>query len=469
LAEAENETWSNNATGVAKEAFFPLHSQMPLPLVQRLRLLREMMGLSEQISSIAVEAMADALEPHTAITVRTTSGATPLAQMPQMTWGDVFRYQQGCIDLLMNAALQDQRASVRLTAARRLPRALMNLVLRGQTRHSIPQLRTIVDAVIAESPTFDVSDLADAVMWGRHAIRGEGSQVTTDETVRETTRNLTEMIDRLRGANFAVRLKLWVGGWILDPDNTAAPSAAGDEAIAGLAREAQQTPALLTDGLIGWLSSTAGQSGKFWLQLGLLDADGVFQTRIRALAQVDEGANAFIAYTLGWCARDRDSGRRFFSEVAGTEIATPRAILLGALEIDPPNQGSDRILELLRTGRIDGERMFNPLLGSQWLRDASEHDLARVLRVIAGPDFADGSQIPHFIFQRIHATPLVAGPLADLGWEFLEAHQSANAPLVDFYSDHLAARLAPLNHDRAFALLRADALLMVTASPKRCA
>ena len=71
----------------------------------------------------------------------------------------------------------------------------MNLVLRGQTRHSIPQLRTIVDAVIAESPTFDVSDLADAVMWGRHAIRGEGSQATTDETVRETTRNLTEMID----------------------------------------------------------------------------------------------------------------------------------------------------------------------------------------------------------------------------------------------------------------------------------
>ena len=236
-----------------------------------------MMGLSERISLIAVDAMADALEPHTAITIRTTSGATPLAQMPQMTWGDVFRYQEGCIDLLMNAALQDERASVRLTAARRLPRALMNLVLRGQTRHSLPHLRTIVDAVIAESATFDVSDLADAVMWGRHAIRGESRQAVTDEAIREVTRDLTEMIDRLRGASFAVRLKLWVGGWILDPDNTPAPSAAADEAIAGLAREAHQTPALLSDGLIRWLSSAAGQSGKFWFQLGLVDADGVFQ------------------------------------------------------------------------------------------------------------------------------------------------------------------------------------------------
>jgi hypothetical protein len=123
LAEAENETWSNNATGVVKEAFFPLHSQMPLPLPRRLNLLREMMGLSERISLIAVDAMADALQPHTAITIRTTSGATPLGQMPQMTWGDVFRYQEDCIELLMNSALQDERISISRAAARRLPRA----------------------------------------------------------------------------------------------------------------------------------------------------------------------------------------------------------------------------------------------------------------------------------------------------------------------------------------------------------
>jgi hypothetical protein len=454
LAEAENETWSNNATGVAKEAFFPLHSQMPLPLPSRLGLLGEMIGLSEKISSIAVDAIADALEPHTAMTIRTTAGATPLGQMPQMTWGDLFRYQEGCIDLLMNTALRDGRDAIRRAAASRLPRGLMNLILRGQTKRSFTHLITIVDAAIAENATFDVSDLADAMMWGRHAIRGDGNHPASNEATRDAIHFLERMIDRLKGASFAVRLKLWVGGWILDPENTGSPRAAVDEAIQGLAREAQQTPGLLTDGLIEWLKSTAGPSGKFWFQLGLVDIGGIFQPRIRDLARVDTGVNALIAYILGWCARDRESGRQFFSEIAGADIATPRAILFGALEIDPPERGTERIVQLLQNGDINGERMLNPLLSSQWLRDASEHDLVRVLRLIAGPGFADGSQIPHFIFQRVHGTPLTIGQLTDLAWQYLEANQPANAHLGDFYSDHLAACLAPLDPERAFALLR---------------
>jgi hypothetical protein len=458
LAEAENETWSNNATGVAKEVFFPPHSQMPLPLPRRLHLLGEMMGLSEQISTIAVEAMADALEPHIAVTLRTTAGATPLGHMPQMVWGDVFRYQEGCIDLLMNAALRDERVSIRRTAARRAPRALMNLVLRAQIRHSLSHLRTIVDAVIAGDRQFRVSELADALMWGRHAVRGHDNDPAADETKRETMAALTEMIARLLSASFAVRLKLWVGGWSLDPENTRAPRAAADEAIADLAKEVRQTPSLLTQELVEWLSSGAAQAGKFWSQLGLADTDRTFLPRIRDLAAADAGVTAFISYILGWCSRDRKGGRRFFSNVVGAEIATPRATLFGALEIDPPDQGADRIVELLQTGRIDGERMLDPLLGARWLREVSEHDLVRVLRLIAGPDFAGGSQIPHFIFFRVHDTPLAAGPLADLAWEYLEAHQPANVHMADFYSDHLAARLAPLDRERAFALLRTTIL-----------
>jgi hypothetical protein len=456
LAEAENETWSNNAIGVVKEAFFPVHSQMPLRLKPRLNLLSEMMRptQSDGISQLAVDSMADALEPNTAITIRTTSAATPLGQMPQMTWGDVFRYQEGCIDLLMNAALGDQRPAIRRAAARRVPRALMNLILRAQIEHGLPHLRTIVDAVIAETDAFDVSDLVDAMMWGGRAIRGDSGQAAADGQTRETIGALTEMIDRLQNASFAVRLKLWAGGWILDPENTPAPRAAADEAIAELAREAYQTPALLTDGLIEWLSSSAAQAGNFWFQLGLADTDGIFRRRIRELSASDVGVHAFITYISGWCSRDRDAGQRFFSDVVGTEIATPRAILFGALEIDPPDQGADRIVDLLRRNRIDGERMLDPLLGARWLRQVTENDLVRVLRLIAGPDFAGGAQIPHFIFLRIHDTPLGPGPLAEIAWEYLEAHQPANVHLADFYSDCLAARLARLDNERGFALLR---------------
>lgn len=119
------------------------------------------MAHSEAIALIAVDAMAEALEPHTAITLRNTSGATPLGRMPPMTWGDVFRYQEACLDLLMNAALHDDRAAVSTTATRRLPRAIMNLISRGQTERSLPHLRTIVDSVVGETNRFSVSELAD--------------------------------------------------------------------------------------------------------------------------------------------------------------------------------------------------------------------------------------------------------------------------------------------------------------------
>jgi hypothetical protein len=188
LAEAENETWSNNATGVAKEAFFPLHSQMPLALPRRLNLLREMMRQSTGLSMLAVDSAAAALEPHTAMRVRTTSAATPLGHMPQMTWGDVFRYQEGCIDLLMNAALRDNRPAIRRASASYLPRALMQLVMRAQTEHALPHLRAIVDAVIAGNDDFNPSGLADAMMWGRRAIRGGDAQTPENEQMRNNSR-----------------------------------------------------------------------------------------------------------------------------------------------------------------------------------------------------------------------------------------------------------------------------------------
>ena len=71
LAEAENETWSNNASGIFKEAFHPLHSQMPLPLPQRLAVLRQSMAAtrSATIACLAADAAAQTSE-QTAITLR---------------------------------------------------------------------------------------------------------------------------------------------------------------------------------------------------------------------------------------------------------------------------------------------------------------------------------------------------------------------------------------------------------------
>jgi hypothetical protein len=299
---------------------------------------------------LAVNSAADALELHTAMRVRTTSAATPLGLMPQMTWDDVFRYQEGCIDLLMNAALGDERPAIRRASASRLPRALMKFVLRGQTEHALPHLQTIVDEVIAGNDDFSASSLADAIRWGRRAIRGGDAQAPEHEPTRETIRTLDEMSERLENAAFPVRLKHWTGGWLLDPHNTHAPRAAADAAIAALAQEACRVPQLLTDELIEWLSSTAQQGGGFWFQIGLADTNGIFRQRVRQLSSNDASVREFISYLLGWASRDAEATRQFFNGVVDADVATPRAILAGTLEIDLPERGTDRIVDLKRLG-----------------------------------------------------------------------------------------------------------------------
>jgi hypothetical protein len=457
LAEAETETWSNNATGEAKDAFAPLHTQMPLPLGRRLSLLREMMrsSQSDAISRLAVDSMAAAVESSKGRFIRTTSAATPLGQRPQMTWGDVFHYQEGCVDLLMNAALRDGRPAIRRASAERLPRALMHMVTRRQTEHALPHLRIIVDVVISGNGDFNFSGLAEAMMLGRRSIGGGDAEGPENDRTRETNRALSEMMAKLLNAAFPIRLKLWTGGWLLDPDNTAAPQAASEAAIAGLAWEACEAPVLLTDELIGWLSAYAEQGGRLWFQIGLADTNGVFQQRVRQLSSTDTGVRGFISYLRGWAARDDDAARQFFGEVVDAGGASSRAVFAGAMDIDLPEQGTDRIVDLLRSNRIDGEQVANQELpGSGWLREVSEAGLVRVLRIIAGAAFAGGAQIPRFVFHRMHDRPLTSGPLADFCWEYLEAHQPDDARQDDYHSDHLAGRLAGLDPDRAFELLR---------------
>ena len=63
FAEAENEQFSNNATGVFCQAAFPLNQQIPLALSRRLTFLQELMAPTRDTAGaiLALQAAADAL------------------------------------------------------------------------------------------------------------------------------------------------------------------------------------------------------------------------------------------------------------------------------------------------------------------------------------------------------------------------------------------------------------------------
>jgi hypothetical protein len=314
-----------------------------------------------------------------------------------MTWTEVWQYEGDCCVDLLVAASSDDRAEVRRRAAQRLPRMLSHFISRGHHQRGLPHLRAIVDRVMAGDRVFNLPELASSIRWCRHALREQAHEGS--EAKAEVIAELTALLTRLATADFAMRLRLWVGGWSLDLDDIDAPTRTTDEAISALAAEACNDPALLDDTLTGWLSTQAAQAGRFWYEVGRHDSQGAFPSRVRELGMHDNGVQAIVTYTLGWCARDRDAGRAYFAEVAADDATAPRAILVGALDIDPPDTGADRIVQLLLNHRIELDRIDQTLAG-RWINDVSERPLVRVLELIAGDDMEGSPGLAHLLWLR---------------------------------------------------------------------
>jgi hypothetical protein len=260
LAEAENETWGNNSSGVFKEAFQPLHPQMPLSLDRRLELLRELLSptRTEALGRLATDAAAGALESGLSVTMRHSGSAAPLGQRPEMTWPEVWEYQANCVDLLV-AATNDTRSSIREQAGEVITRALTNFVAYGHIERGKPHLRHIVDRVVAGDLIFNASQLAERLAWCRYALRDDAHGGAENNAV--AIGEITELLQRLNSSDFSTRMRLQVGGWSLDIENEEAPTTAGERAIAELVGEACAEPRVLTDEIIAWL---CGGSGTSW-------------------------------------------------------------------------------------------------------------------------------------------------------------------------------------------------------------
>ncbi|TXI75328.1 MAG: hypothetical protein E6Q43_03645 [Dokdonella sp.] len=134
LACAENEKWSNNATGVLARLFMVLLSGTQAPLDLRLPLLRQMARAEEiDVKRIAIVALNSAL---TTDNFTGTSGpeyqgsSGPLPQYRPKTWKEVFDYWRMCIEELARLAKEPDAIGER--AARTIAGHIRGLVQHGR-------------------------------------------------------------------------------------------------------------------------------------------------------------------------------------------------------------------------------------------------------------------------------------------------------------------------------------------------
>lgn len=134
LAAGENETWSNNATGVFARLFRILLSATQAPLEGRFPILRELSTSADTTTRrVAITALKSALQTHHFVG---TSGpefqgsAGPLPEYRPRVWKEVFDYWSACLRELTQLAASD--VSLADEAAAAIAHSIRGLILQGR-------------------------------------------------------------------------------------------------------------------------------------------------------------------------------------------------------------------------------------------------------------------------------------------------------------------------------------------------
>ncbi|MEN6490292.1 MAG: hypothetical protein ABFD66_15670, partial [Smithella sp.] len=199
LASAENESWSNNATGHFKQLFSTFLSATEAPPILRLRVIDCVLESgTESVRNIAIDALTRAIDTHGGMRMLGAeyqgSGA-PLREWRPKTWGEAFSYWEDALERL--CVLVEKKDVLAIKAKMAIANHIRGLMQNGRVNKLDSVVRRIV---AAEGPLWPVA--LDNI---KDSLRYEG-----DKMPAEGQAKLKEWIELLTPTDLGERLKLYV-------------------------------------------------------------------------------------------------------------------------------------------------------------------------------------------------------------------------------------------------------------------
>jgi len=461
LAEAENESYGNNATGVLAECLHPLHGQMPLPLDERIEALKEFTSdkASKEGKIVAIKSAGEALSMGSYM-VRHSTGPVPLDSMPRFTHGDFYDYARDLVDILIVAAT-DVNSDVATVALKELPSLTAKCGIQGLPQDAIARFQRLVDWGLEGKPGLEVASLFDALNRMHHVFFDRMNKQDYPTDRKEELKRLINELDglkiRLEKGDFLVRLKRWAGSWTMEDDEDVSVngrySTRCEQELEKLAEEVVQNPNLLSNQVISWLlSDSAQKSHTYFFYLGLKDTNSLFLRLIEEVGQKLVGSMAFSAYWGGWARRDRRSAEEHLEELTASNAATGQAIVQAIAWMGASQAAVDMIKAQLKAARVDA-LVTGRLLRGPWIKDLTSDQFEELLKAIAGDQFENASAATHMLGSWLHYKHSLDDGLGDFAWCCLESDPPVKPPAGEWHFDQLGAELAKRDPERGFRLL----------------
>jgi hypothetical protein len=372
LARAENEKWSNNATGILSNLFMILLPGTEVSLTARIApLLRMSRSDDAALRRVAIGAMDKALKSGHftgSVGAETQGSSAPLTQYRPKVWKEVFDYWAACLLELCrlveeDAEFSDQAASVVASH------------IRGLVSHGRLDDIEIAIARIARSRTVVWTRAIDEV---RDAIKYEGAKAPP-----EVQERLNSWLNLLVPSDIVQRLRLVVTEAPFEHEE----AGAGEwvDVAAGRAQALGQECGVEWERFIGLFHPLllGGQQQAYLfgkgLALGSALADSLFNELTSQLVQIqpDERNPALLS---GWleAVDERSSGEcdGLLERLSGdSRLQSAFPTILRGLKL---NDGRVRLLEsLLQKGAVAPRQLLGLSYG-QAMRDVSVGTVSRL-------------------------------------------------------------------------------------------
>lgn len=426
LAEAENETWSNNATGVWASLFLTRVAGTEVPALERYQPVQEAL-LSEsprrrELALLALERAFQNQEMGLGTASESDGNVPPTPWRPQ-TWDEVYACRRAALHLL-DRALQDPDQSVHDQALRTLLRSARDLV----------HVR-LADDLLSRFERLDVPNEAQRrEVWEtiQNILTYDREVLTNEQRARFEAR-----AGDLFGRSFRDRLRRYTGrlattDWP-DPDHPAKPKPG--VVAATLAEEAIRSPEALRSEL-GWLTSEEAENvWAFGRRLGELDETHSWLDDLIAAAQAGRNPRLLSAYLRGRA----DVGKGDWREQLLDDWTDDEARV--ALVVDATWQGEATSRAVARLVRLVDCGWLSPgtlglLVYDGWVRALSAEDLHALLERVVSDESTQASEAGLAMltmWMTDHGNELAA-PLLPIAWRLIERPPSwEGRPMLSFY------------------------------------
>jgi hypothetical protein len=475
LALTENETWSNNATGLWTGTFQTMLGNTAAGLEARLRVLK---GAARNPDPEARRLAAVALEHALKIGHISRFGNPPgdVLGMPVQEWqpatyGEwvdaILRYLD-----LVRELINDQVPAVRLAAVNALAEGL-NAAIRfpGVLPKWTENARMLIDAdyVLRARLAHAIdSEIARAELKrerldveGTDQLSAEERSAVEREVPHEVAQRLQEveaLMRELLGNSFSSRLR-WIAEqepWRLHTDMDEGQRRRHKE-IEGMAQGAIANPTLM-DTEWEWLLHNQGTFPEELAEiLGRLDVHGVFASKMNGLAETDPRAIAWASLYEIASAEASGSPERIDSLVDQFRYAKGRGdrIFDLLLRTGYSPKRLEILQELFSTGAIEASRL-DRLTWSRWRDALTPSQVIDLLKTLLQQG-AKISSLISFIEGYLHTHPAALDDLRETGIDLLRRGEETDLNVRTMHGYHweqLAKRLVKENpHEIAEAVL----------------